>query len=449
MLHLKEVRIPYENSFSLDSYKEITPEAVEAVQKIGHTLKGRPVIHVNATPVGGGVAELLQSQIIMERSLGIESHWLVIEGAPVQFFDVTKKIHNLFQSKPGTFTEEEQGLYLRVTDELADSLSHHLKRFQNPLIIVHDPQPLGIIQKENLPRQSMVLRLHIELSSPNQSVLKFFRPYIEMYSKLVLSSEEYIPAFSWYDRAKIEIIAPAIDPYTEKNTPMNAAHARKILTGFGIDSSKPLLTQVSRFDPWKDPVGVIEAFREIKKKIPNVQLALAGFITAKDDPEAVQILKEVEKARGDDAQIFLFSDPAVLGDITNDEFIAALYTASDVVFQKSLREGFGLTSSEAMWKNKAVVSGNTVGGRMQIEHGVNGFLVQSPKEAADAALILLQDKKIAKKMGKAAHETVREKFIITRYLLEHLNLYAGIASKLPKIKKVLHSPHEIHANFLQ
>jgi len=432
MLHLKEVHLPFREESLVDRYREITPDVVNEIREVAPPLRGRTILHINATPIGGGVAELLHSQIRLERSLGLESHWLVIEGAPVEFFDITKKMHNMLQGKAGGLSEEERGLYLRITDELADSLLHHLRRFQEPLIIVHDPQPLGMIQNDSLPTASMALRLHIDLSSPNASLLEFLHPYLKKYPRIVLSSEEYIPAFGWYDRAKIDLIPPAIDPLTEKNQPMKLVEARKILARFGIDGTKPLLTQVSRFDPWKDPVGVIRAFRSLQKNIPGVQLALAGFITAKDDPEAVTFVKKVERARKSDEHIFLFSDPAVLDDISNDMFVSALLTASDVIIQKSLREGFGLTMTEAMWKAKPLIAGDTVGGRMQVVSGQTGFIVHSPAEVAETAVLLLEDSIRAKHIGHAAKESVREKFIITRYILDHLHLYEGMQKSLPK-----------------
>lgn len=441
MPHLKEVSFAFKTHPNIDDYAKITPEIRNEIARTSLRVEGTPVIHINATPVGGGVAELLQSQIPLERSLGIESHWLVLDDIPAAFFDITKKMHNFLQGKEGELTQKEKKLYLDVNKKLSAPLLLYLKKFEHPLIIVHDPQPLGMIQDARLPKKQMALRLHIDLSTPNESFLNFFRPLIEQYPRLVLSAREYVPNFRWYGQDHIDIIAPAIDPLNEKNRPMEQDEAWRILEEFGLDSSKPLLTQVSRFDPWKDPVGVIEAFREIQKFSPDAQLALAGFATAKDDPEAQTFVEKTEAARNGDTNIFLFSDPKVLGTISNETFINALVRGSSVVFQKSIREGFGLTCTEALWKNKAVISGNTVGGRMQIVHKEGGFIVNSPLEAAEAARILLNDIPKREKMGKAAHETARKNFMITRYILDHLKLYNKFLSAgHPKKETLTHAP---------
>lgn len=437
MAHLKEVQLDAKTFRTVAEYKEITPEVVREIQHYAPHLKNSSVIHINATPIGGGVAELLASQIGHERSLGIDSHWFVIDDVPEEFFDITKKVHNMLQGKSGALDPSEEELYRKVNHGLARSLLEHLSNFKNPLIIIHDPQPLGIIAHAELPRSRMALRLHIDLSTPNQTAIDFFRPLILQYPRLVLTSKEYMPPFRWYPEQKITLIPPAIDPLTEKNRPMTQEEADALLAQFGIDPAKPLLTQVSRFDPWKDPLGVIEAFREVQKKIPDAQLALAGFVTAKDDPEAMGFVEKTERAREDDRNIFLFSDPAQLGNISNDTFINALVRGSDVVFQKSLREGFGLTCTEALWKYKPVISGNTVGGRMQIAHKENGFLIDTPLEATEAALVLLNDIPKREKMGKAAHESAKKQFMVTHHILNHLKLYADLNSLSIKSKYAL------------
>lgn len=421
MPYLKEVEISDDTSVSVDAYSNITPETVKTIKKIAPSLRGTTIVHVNATPVGGGVAELLNSQIALERSLGLDSHWLIINDVPSAFFDVTKKMHNVLQGKREDLTQEEKNTYLAVNKKLAESLAG-LDDLTDCILVVHDPQPLAMLAFTQI-RHPAIIRLHIDLSTPNPQAVEFLRPYMQLYSYLVLTSKEYMPAFSWFPQSQVRLIPPAIDPISEKNQTMSLAEAHKLLSRFGIDPNCPLLTQVSRFDPWKDPHGVIRAFREVQETIPNAQLVLAGFITAKDDPEAAKILESVEAERKGDKNILLFSDPSVLEEIKNDVFIRALYTASDVVFQKSLREGFGMTTTEAMWKGKAVISGNTVGGRMQIESGKNGFLVNSSDEAAQAALTLLEDKERARRMGAAAHESVVDQFVITHYLLDHLKMY--------------------------
>jgi trehalose synthase len=246
---------------------------------------------------------------------------------------------------------------------------------------------------------------------------------LDKYKYYVFSLPDYVAPN--IDPDKVCIIHPAIDPLTEKNKPMPEKKAKKIIADHGIDAAKPLICQISRFDPWKDPVGVIKAYKIAKKSFPDLQLALMGLIVAKDDPEAVEMHKKVKKAKANDPDIHIFADPAKIN-VSNNQMVSALQTASDIVIQKSIREGFGLTVTEAMWKSKPVIAGNVGGIKIQIDHKISGFLVNNIEETAKYIEKLLENPELGKKMGKAAKDTVRKKFLITRLLLDWLKVLDNI-----------------------
>ncbi len=406
-------------------YDRLTPGAASACRRSARRLRGKTVIHINATPVGGGVVEILRSQIPLERSLGIDSRWLVIEAEP-EFFVVTKKIHNLFQGKPGRLTAADRRTYLRVNRELAASLTGYLSRrgIGDCLLMVHDPQPLAMIdQLDGRCGINPSLRLHIDFTTANPDVISFFRPYISRYRRLILSSKNYLPAFRWFPRGRIDIIQPAIDPFSGKNRVMAPAAAGWLLRRYGIDPDRPIMTQVSRFDPWKGPLGVIEAYQQVKKSEPGLQLVMAGIMAAKDDPEAVSVYQRVKTAAAGDRDIFLFAEPAQLRGVPNDRFINALNTGSTIMVQNSSREGFGLTMTEAMWHEKPLVAGPTAGARLQISHGKNGLLAGSPETVARSVLGLLQDPARRRRLGRAARASVRRKYLLSHYVSANLRSY--------------------------
>jgi trehalose synthase len=242
-----------------------------------------------------------------------------------------------------------------------------------------------------------------------------------MYDKIVFTSKDFIgPSIP---RRKIRVFPPAIDPLVAKNTPLNLAMAKNILRSLGVDTNKPLVSQVGRFDPWKDPLGTIRAYQVAKKKIPNLQLALLGLFLARDDPEATRIFSKVKRYIKGDPDVFLFSNPGQIGSLRVDTFVNAFQTASTIILQKSIREGFGLTCSEAMWKGKAVIGGNVGGIKLQIQDGRNGFLVSNSKEAAKRIVQLIRNPELSEKLGKAAKETVRKKFLMPRLLRDYLKLF--------------------------
>lgn len=424
MVNWKEVKI--DKKIRLNVYKNISPQIMEKIEAVQERLKGLSVLHLNATSEGGGVAELLNSQVAFEQKLGLDSRWLVMQ-TPKDFFEITKKMHNFLQGDAGNLTKNEKEYYLQVNKELGQKLVGYLPgNFKRAVIVVHDPQPLALVG--NLFNTSkVVLRLHIDLKKPNRKVLNFLVPYMNQYQRVVISNSEYISSLSVLLRP-IEIVEPAIDPLTKKNKSMGIVQAWSILKKFGLDPNKKLITQVSRFDTFKDPMGVVKAFKKLKRAENDAQLVLAGFAFAKDDPEAKSVYKQTKRIADGVKDVNLFIEPKILqkNKVSNDEFINALYTASDIVVQNSKREGFGLTITEAMWKSKPVVAGNADGARLQISNNKNGIIVNSVSELANALMCLLDNQKLRKRLGEAARESVRSKYLLPRYIYKHLKLYAKL-----------------------
>lgn len=433
MSELQEIKPP-SSTLNIKERRTLNPAVFKQVVHLAGKIKNKTIIHINATDRGGGVAEILQSQIPYECALGLNSRWLVIK-APYRFFRITKKIHNLLQGKPGFLTDEEKSFYLFQNQEMGESLKKYCENLEPGIIVIHDPQAAPLIQF--IPAGFFpILRLHIDLTSPNPMTLEFLRPFISQYKYVIISSANYCLSMRWLPVLKTKIIMPAIDPFSPKNKEMNFISACGILEKFGINPAKPIIAQVSRFDPWKDPLGVIKAYYLAKNKVPDLQLVLVGLMTAKDDPEAAEIFKKVEKHAKGDPHIFLFSKPEELGDIPNDVFVNAVYTASNIIIQKSIREGFGMTMTEAMWKGKPVIAGKTCGAMLQIKNKENGILVDSAEEAAENVVRLIRNTKLCDKMGRAARQSVRKKFLFLRSVSDHLKIYQ-VASKIAKKKNHL------------
>jgi trehalose synthase len=391
------------------------------LSSLSGTLKGKRVIHVNATPIGGGVAEMLKTLVPLQTDVGLRSSWYVIE-APKRFFVITKEIHNGLQGKRFMLKRSDLDYYLSVNEKLAGDLS----KIKYDVAVIHDPQPMAMIGAYHLSRQRrdqppMISRTHIDLSTPDKKLLKFLKPYLKAYEKTVFSLASFVPRGLRKDQ--IVVIPPAIDPLNKKNTAFSITKAKKIIKHVGIDPERPLMAQVSRFDPWKNPLGVVEAYRRATKAIPGLQLALVGIRRAQDDPEAIKIFHDVQSATQGDRDVFLFSSPDELKGHTNDEFVNAIQVGADVILQLSIREGFGLTVTEAMWKGASVIGGPAAGIKSQITNGVDGFIAKTPKIAAKQIVSLLQDSKKQKSIGREAQKTVRKKHLITHQLLDHLKLY--------------------------
>lgn len=400
----------YVDARPIDAYRELIPnQQYQEIQRLAAELAGTKVGHLNATAIGGGVAEVLRSLVPLMKGIGLNAEWYVTD-APASFFEVTKKLHNLLQGGEEILSDEEKDRYLYRCKGFAKEM----KKQDVDLWFVHDPQPLAVSAFLDDPHDWKAWRSHINTSSPNQAALEFVLPFLEEYDVLIFTLRDYIPA--GLSRESIEVFPVAIDPLTEKNREMSRQEADGILSHLSIDPDRPLVSQVSRFDRWKDPIGVIDAYREAKRKIPELQLAMVGVFSATDDPEASQVYDATEAHRDGDEDIHLYTDPRRVGDTE----VNAFQTGSDVVMQKSLREGFGLTVSEAMWKGTPVIGGNTGGIRAQIEDGRNGFVVDNVEEAAGRLLQLLGDPQLRETMGRAAKQTVRERFLMPRLLLDYL-----------------------------
>jgi len=405
-------------SQKLDKYKKLTPPGtIREIKQLAKELKGLKVFHVNATPRGGGVAEVLKSLVPLMKDVGLKAEWYTIPPRN-HFFDITKRMHNALQGKNYKFPFAARKKYMLHMARTADSM----RNMQPDIWVIHDPQPAGVIMF--LPKfRPAISRLHIDLTSPNHEVWKFVSGFLDGYDKVVLSSQEFVREEV---KKKAVVFQPAIDILATKNQALPLVEAKEILKSYGIDPNKPLISQVSRFDPWKDPLGVMTAYKKAKKKIPDLQLAMVGFMLARDDPEAEKVYLKAKKVAEKDPQIFLFAELEQLGSLRVDIFVNAMQTASDIILQKSIREGFGLTTAEAMWKGKAVIAGNVGGIKLQIKNGQNGFLVSTLEETADRIVQLISSPKLRKRIGVEAKKTVQAKFSIPRLLRDYLRLFKEV-----------------------
>ena len=397
----------------LQPYTDLLSEETRVdLERVAMRLQGLKVAHLNATSMGGGVAEILQSLVPLMNGLKVETKWYCINpDAGQDFFQVTKNIHNSLQGGNWQFDGRAHDVFLGRNRRIAQEL----EALDVDLWIVHDPQPCPVSAGMHPFRQA-IWHCHIDSSTPNRTVWNYFQRYLTGYDRLVFCLPQYVNGS--VPRERVRFIRPAIDPLTTKNQVMPIDEAKQILAGLGIDPARPLMTQVARFDPWKDPLGVIDAYRLAKQDIPSLQLALVGVMAAQDDPEAAGILAQVQRYTGADPDIHLFSDPHFVG----QREVNAFQMASDVVLQKSLREGFGLTVTEAMWKGKPVIGGNCGGIRAQITDGDNGFLVETPKECAQRVVELIQHPEKNERIGTAAKESVRTHYLMPRMLKDYLTL---------------------------
>lgn len=382
----------------------IGAETVDRILKKAEALRPLHVAHVNSTYYGGGVAELLDDLTLLMNSVGIKTGWRVIQGAP-DFFGITKKMHNALQGGDINLTARKKEIYEDIVykNAVRNHLSHH------DLVIVHDPQPLPIV--EHYRRSGpWIWHCHIDLTNPHQQLWQYLHPFVESYDAVVLSIEPYKQKL----RTPQRFIMPAIDPFDIKNKYLREEEIQERLEHYDIPTDLPLVVQVSRFDKWKDPQGVIEAFKLARQKV-DATLVLLGHI-ASDDPEGKEVYDSLLHEQGERIIILSKEDTALVN---------ALQRRAAVVLQKSIREGFGLTVTEAMWKGAAVIGGNVGGIRYQIEDGTNGFLVSSIEEAASRIVELIKTPQLRDRLGKAAHRTVRDRFLLTRMLEEYLDLFSS------------------------
>ena len=408
---------------SLDEYLSYMDAAqADELVTLAAEMRGLRMAHLNSTATGGGVAEVLQSMVPLFNALGIETERIVINPTDPEFFRVTKKIHNLLQGAEGALSEEELEVYHKNIRQVAKSMSQD--SVSADVWFMHDPQllPLAGLLRRNgqTDAKGWFWICHIDLTRPNENALESLLPLHSDYDHLIFSLEEYVPRHM-LNGTPVYIAPPAIDPLTGKNRPLSESEAWDIVSAMGIDRSRPLITQVSRFDLWKDPWGVIDAYRLARQSLPGLQLALLGLSQAADDPEALEVVNSVAAHAGGDPDIHLYHDPAGLP-ASIDGIVNAFQVASTVLMQKSTREGFGLTVTEAMWKGKPMIGGDAGGIRIQIEDGVSGYLVSSPQECADRIVSLMTDDDLADHIGAAAHESVMRRFLLPRLALDYLKV---------------------------
>ncbi len=392
----------------LDRYEEIVGHLeVERLRRLAERLAGKRIVHVNSTRSGGGVAEILGWMIPLMAELGIDAHWEVIAGSS-DFYRVTKAFHNGLQGLPVSLKKSDFGLHYEVNRENAQRLN-----LQADIVFVHDPQPVYL--PEFTPSGQVgrwIWRCHIDASRPDRTVWKYLEAALSHYRATIFS----MPAFTRSLACPMFIIPPSIDPLSDKNCAIPEAERLATLAELGIDPERPLLVQVSRFDRFKDPLGVIAAYRLLKSYYPALQLALAGG-PADDDPEGAAVLTEVLDQAGGDSDLKVLMLPP-----NSHRAINALQRSATVVLQKSLKEGFGLTVTEALWKGKPVVGGACGGIALQVHDYQTGFLVHSPAGAAYRIRYLLRYAEKRLKMGRTAHEFVREHFLLTRNLRDYLTM---------------------------
>ena len=410
-------------SISLDAYRPyMDSEMADELSSVAAELRGLRVAHLNATAIGGGVAEILQSMVPLFNALGIVTERIVINPTEAEFFQVTKKIHNLLQGAEGSLSDRELEVYYDNLRQVAKAMRRD--ELSADVWFMHDPQLLplaGMLQQGRSCNSGTWLWIcHIDLTHPNQSAIDSLLPMLQDYHHLIFSLQQYVPVRQVADKP-VYIAPPAIDPLAEKNNPVDQREAWDIVASMGIDRNRPLITQVSRFDLWKDPWGVIDAFRLARESMPEIQLALLGLSQATDDPEAGEILNSVLAHADGDPDIHLFHDPDSLP-VANDLAVNAFQMASSVLVQKSTREGFGLTVTEGMWKGKPMIGGNAGGIRIQIDDGANGYLVSSPEECARRIVTLLQDNALASYIGAAGRASVRRRFLLPRLALDYLKV---------------------------
>lgn len=399
---------------SLDAYHGIAPEPIlEELRRAAGPLRGLRVLHLNATPYGGGVSELLRSAIPLLNDLGLIADWKIITG-DARFFHVTKAIHNGLQGAVGGLAKEERQTYVENTERNAMLLEE-----EYDVVFVHDPQPAGLLASRGKGSARWIWRCHIDTSRPDPDVWAYLCRVLDGYDAAVFTMEEFVPAD--LPIARVEIVPPAIDPLSPKNMPLDVDAASEVLSWIGIEVDRPLITQVSRFDPWKDPSGVIAAYRRVRDEIPDLQLALVGSM-ALDDPEGWEVYGEIRAASRDDPLIHVFTNLTGVGNIE----VNAFQRASDVVVQKSIREGFGLVVSEALWKGTPVVAGRAGGIPLQMPDGEGGYLVDDVEGCAEAIARLLHETDEASGLAERGRERVREHFLLPRLLLNELSLMGSV-----------------------
>jgi trehalose synthase len=397
---------------SLADYATIaTRGLMEEIRRLAEPLRGKRLVHLSATAFGGGVAEINYALVPLMKDAGLDAEWRIISGAE-EFFAATKTIHNALQGDPVGLTKTQEEVYRRFQALNAEQFADDYD-----FVLVHDPQPAGLIEHFPDSPAHWVWRCHIDLSQPNRDVLGFLLPWLARYDAAIFHMQEYVPRVA--EMPPAFIWPPAIDPLTPKNMALSAEDAAYIVDQFGIDVERPLLTQVSRFDPWKDPLGVIDAYRIVKAERPDVQLALVGSM-AHDDPEGWDYYNRTVTYAEGDADVYILSNLNNIGSVE----VNAFQVHSAAAIQKSTKEGFGLTVTEALWKTRPMVASRVGGIVAQIQDGETGWLVDpySPEECAQACLEILADPAAARQRALRGKEFVRRNFLMPRLLRDWLVL---------------------------
>lgn len=391
----------------LDDYRAVTGDGViDELRALARALKGRSVVHVNTTAVGGGVAEILSRMVPLINELEIPCRWDLMKGGE-DFYAVTKKFHNALHGDTQDITPKDYHVYEDMVDANLAAME-----LRDDFVFIHDPQPCAMVKSRKKHKNRWLWRCHIDVSRPQPAVWEFLKPYVEQYDAMVISA----PPFAQKVGLPQALIAPSIDPLSDKNRDLSSVEVDAVLARLGIPRDKPLITQISRFDRLKDPLGVLQAFKLARKHVVARLILLGG--PADDDPEGAQVLAEVRQAAGNDPDVMILCLPP-----TSHIEVNAVQRASAVVLQKSLREGFGLTVSEALWKGRPVIAGAVGGIPLQVIHEHTGALVHTVEGAAYWIARLVRDRALAERLGRAGREHVRSNFLLTRHLRDYLMLF--------------------------
>ncbi|MHC1601085.1 MAG: glycosyltransferase [Candidatus Nezhaarchaeales archaeon] len=395
----------------------IGKDEIEEILDLASRVKGAKVIHINATAYGGGVAEILKNLIPLARSVGVDARWQVIKGIP-EFFKITKSIHNALQGDRRTvLTDDMKKLYLKINKENSEVLD-----LDGEVVVIHDPQPLPLIEHRRTGK--WIWRCHIDMSDPNVEVWHFIKPFVEKYDAAVFSLEKFIPKD--LTLSKVFVRFPSIDPLSDKNKPLRETDVLNVLNRYDIDPDRPIIGQVARFDPWKNPLGAIDVYKKVKEKFSDLQLVMIG-VFAHDDPEASEWYKKtIDYAQKlNDRDIHILTNYDGIGDIE----VNAFQRAFTIALQLSIREGFGLAVTEALWKGVPVVATRAGGITLQVLDGITGFLVNDIDDAADRVMALLRRPWLARELGQRGREHVRRNFLITRDLKDYLRMHIDLVGK--------------------
>ena len=400
---------------NLSDYSHLVgPALAEEVRALAEPLKGLRVVHLSATSFGGGVSEILYTLVPLMKDAGLDVEWQVIYGRE-EFFNATKLMHNALQGNPQDLTPEQWGVWEQYNEMNARELAPGWD-----VCLVHDPQPAALFRLVPEKAAHWLWRCHIDLSTPNPATIERLLPVIRDYPTSFFHMEQYVPAGMGGD---VQIVPPAIDPLAPKNMALSPEDASYVCRQFGIDVDRPLMCQVSRFDPWKDPLGVIDAYRKVKEEIPGVQLALVGSM-ASDDPEGWDFFNATVAHADGDEDIHILNNFNNVGAIE----VNAFQSHADVVIQKSIREGFGLTVSEALWKARPFIGGDVGGIPLQVQNGLSGYLVSDVDTCAARCIDILRDPALGKALGRRGKEHVRERFLTPRYLRDYLRVFGEMMS---------------------